>query len=329
MLTAMTSFASGATASRSTDIYAFAILCWEILTQRRPFENDTNFPQSVIDGKRPSLDELPSDTPATIRKMLELCWSADRNVRLSAVECVSILCHEYEVLASGKFDIFFSHAWDNKPFLSHVHRFLVRGGHRVWYDQKDMGHDLIQSMIHGIESSKIVLICLNHLYLSRENCLFELREAHKRNKILVILLIEPKMQQVSHEALDLCQLKRKLYVDIGELASLSYWYDKSELGEVQLVELNEQLGPLFALLKKVDCLPSCLSPIEEEEEEIVKVEVNSGNQSDSGISSKTPALKHPPKEYEIMHQFIEKEDAIVVIDMGTISTRVSMKYPSY
>jgi len=36
-------------------------------------------------------------------------------------------------LSTGEYDIFFSHRWANKPFLSHLHHLLCEHGYRVWY----------------------------------------------------------------------------------------------------------------------------------------------------------------------------------------------------
>lgn len=57
------------------DVYSFAVLTWELFTQRRPFA-DMN-PQSAgyhvaVNGLRP---EFPSDFPAPLKNMVEACWA--------------------------------------------------------------------------------------------------------------------------------------------------------------------------------------------------------------------------------------------------------------
>ena len=49
--------------------------------------------------------------------------------------------------------------------------------------------DLLGSMRKGIASSKIVLACLNETYQTRENCMFELREAHQRHPDKIITML--------------------------------------------------------------------------------------------------------------------------------------------
>jgi serine/threonine protein kinase len=182
MLNALNGFKTSVIASRSTDMYAFAIYAWEILSRTSPFERDANFPQCVLDGQRPSLSLLPSDTPEVVLEMILDCWDVDRSKRKSAIECLSIVSTQCELLKGGEFDIFFSHASKNKPFLSHVHQLLVRNGYRVWYDMTDMGHDLKESMIQGIENSKVILVCLNRHYATRDHCLLNYEKPRKGTK---------------------------------------------------------------------------------------------------------------------------------------------------
>ena len=87
--------------SRSTDIYAFAIIMWEILCQQRPFESISNAIQLGIlldRGVRPPLDRLPTDTPASIVTLLEQCWHGNRTERISAARCLAVLAKELDAI---------------------------------------------------------------------------------------------------------------------------------------------------------------------------------------------------------------------------------------
>ena len=126
-----------ARASRSTDMYAFAMLIFYVLTQKCPFDGVSLFAlqTQVLKGIRPSVDDLPSNTPPAIVKMMNDCWSVDRKKRMSAAQCYGVLQQARSVHMQGSFDLFFSHAWIDKALLSHVYRLLVREGYKVWYDQ--------------------------------------------------------------------------------------------------------------------------------------------------------------------------------------------------
>ena len=41
-----------------------------------------------------------------------------------------------------------------------MYKLLVNEGYRVWYDQYEMGFDLVKSMKEGIERSTVVLCCV-------------------------------------------------------------------------------------------------------------------------------------------------------------------------
>jgi hypothetical protein len=161
-----------AKASRKTDTYAFVIVSWEILTQKKPFchiKNELDLGIALHQGIRPSVADLPNETPPGIIEMIKSGWSLERCQRKTAAECYSILNHNLSVISSSEFDIFFSHAWASKPFLSNVYSELTKFKYRVWYDQNDMGLEIKDSMITGIKNSRIVIACVDSRYQEREN----------------------------------------------------------------------------------------------------------------------------------------------------------------
>jgi serine/threonine protein kinase len=80
--------------SFKTDVYAFAIMAWEVLVGKPPFQD---CPTIVIlctrvhRGHRPSLLDLPTDCPPSVKDMIECCWSEDIRKRKTAFECWSVL----------------------------------------------------------------------------------------------------------------------------------------------------------------------------------------------------------------------------------------------
>ena len=87
-----------ASANRSTDMYAVAIIMHEVLSRDKPFEdvsqNSLLFMQYVVAGGRPPIKKLPEETPAAVKDMIEQCWDGDRTKRLSSYRCVEILARE-------------------------------------------------------------------------------------------------------------------------------------------------------------------------------------------------------------------------------------------
>ena len=86
---------TGATFSKESDIYSFAMIMWECTTGSKPFSNvkhDTGLIYSIIDGKRP---EFTNDTPECIINLMKRCWHNDPTERPSITEIREMLGHFY------------------------------------------------------------------------------------------------------------------------------------------------------------------------------------------------------------------------------------------
>jgi len=258
-----------AKADRKTDMYAFSLLAFEVLTGKKPFfgEPDDLIISKIIKGERPDISLLKGVYPPGIVEMIEKCWSPDRNIRLTATECYAILSHNLSVVKEHKFDIFFSHAWANKPILSHVYKWLTGAGFRVWYDQTDMGYDLKDSMIDGITRSTIVLACVNSRYETRPNCMFEVKESVKRfpGKNIVALVLEKRFNKPqpwvpTQELEDLLKFKDKMYCDMSDLADDPVWDENAPVppSADQVNQVKLRVEALIKILNDAGCQPSML-----------------------------------------------------------------------
>ncbi len=75
--------AKGQPADRRCDVWAFGIVCYEMLTGASPFQRPTTAETlaSVL-GSPPDYSRLPADTPASIRHLLRRCLEKDPRRRL-------------------------------------------------------------------------------------------------------------------------------------------------------------------------------------------------------------------------------------------------------
>ena len=90
-----------AKASRKTDMYAFALIAWEVLSQQKPFvdvQKEMLLVAKIYSGTRPPIEAIPAECPAVIVQMIKNTWDLDRLKRNSAIECFNILYFEYSHL---------------------------------------------------------------------------------------------------------------------------------------------------------------------------------------------------------------------------------------
>ena len=55
------------------------------------------------------------------------CWSS------SVFQLKAVVMQELAVIEKGEFDVFFSHRWASKAFLSHLHALLTKLGKIVYF----------------------------------------------------------------------------------------------------------------------------------------------------------------------------------------------------
>ena len=254
-----------ASASRRTDMHAFAITAWEILVGVRPFENVVNqhlLEKDILRGKRPPISRLPVGTPDRIKDMITDCWDKHRHTRWSASACFVSINREFDLQHITEWDIFLSHRWASKPFLSHLYNLLCEEGYTVWYDIHHMGYDLIKSMQQGIEKSTVVLACMDSEYQKRDNCMLELRHAYDvvklksgRTECIIGVMMEDGIgwgtDWGTDEVKSILDLKGKMFASLHEINSAA-WEDSEGPTEQMLQQLreHEQVKQLFKMLRQ-------------------------------------------------------------------------------
>ena len=137
--------------SQSIDVYSFGILLWQLLSGKIPFyelENDVE--NQIINGSRPSMNDLPSDIVkehAEIVELIKACWDKNPRERPSFGKIISILYPNiYDWINTSK--------QNYKTFISQT--FEIK--------QKIIGKKLSASMFSILEfkgkgCSGLVMIC--------------------------------------------------------------------------------------------------------------------------------------------------------------------------
>ena len=77
--------------SFATDVYALGVTLWEVYERRVPFGNmpEAAVVSQILAGKRPKFSS--SDTPASVKRIVEACWSANHKHRPSADKVAYVL----------------------------------------------------------------------------------------------------------------------------------------------------------------------------------------------------------------------------------------------
>uniref|UniRef100_A0A0D6R5L4 Protein kinase domain-containing protein n=1 Tax=Araucaria cunninghamii TaxID=56994 RepID=A0A0D6R5L4_ARACU len=73
--------------NHKVDLYSFAIVLWELLTNRMPFEGMSNLQAAyaaAFKNVRPSLEGLPEE----LASVLQACWAEDPNMRPNFTQTV-------------------------------------------------------------------------------------------------------------------------------------------------------------------------------------------------------------------------------------------------
>jgi serine/threonine protein kinase len=281
----------GIQATRKTDIYAFSLLCYEVLSNKSPYHdyNVDNLLFLFLDDSLNEIDKRPDlkclhdidDLSKVIIEMISDCWDIDPEKRWNSCRMFHILDSCYNKLAREKFDLFLSHPWNSKGCLRQVYRQLSRQNFTIWYDEENMGHDINNSMKKGIDSSKVVLVFADapqdnippgHCYEQRDNCMFELEYAKQENKTIITILIgsvdsnnPPTIQQIDNpNSYKLEKYSKKFQKCIGGWELLHIKFDKvyasgnwdmnkDHITKEMIESLELQMKELYKLLKDVGC----------------------------------------------------------------------------
>ena len=252
-------------ASRSTDMYAFALLAYEVLSRTRPFEGlDLGaLTMKVCRGDRPPLDKLPTDVPQALKEMIVKCWDSDRNERKSAVECYAIVAHAHSDFQQGACDICISASPTRHKFLGHLYNYLSMAGFRVHIDPHN-SEDSSGSMEQATVSCKVFIACVDSTYQASTKCMNELRYARSlQSKPVVGVFVETdffgKLSDEVKVLLEVLSAGGKMYVDIGTVAVDKGWDERDASNDTVLTLLHElatSVEPLMSILDNLDCKPS-------------------------------------------------------------------------
>lgn len=111
--------------------------------------------------------------------------------------------------------LFFSHTWradllgrDTHKRVHELVKKIREEGWTTWFDEEDMGGNIDAAMANGIDHAEAIIVCLTETYCKkvnetakdqrkRDNCLKEWTYANTRNKLMVPVVMEPALLNIS------------------------------------------------------------------------------------------------------------------------------------
>ena len=131
--------------------------------------------------------------------------------------------------------IFLSHAWgldclerDNHTRCRELYTKMKESGYSMWFDEKNMRGNIDNSIIKGINNSKIILICLTKKYcdkinnaannnLPNDNCYKEWSYSLFRQKIIIPIIMEPIMNEIytKNDGIIQMYLNNTMFIDFS------------------------------------------------------------------------------------------------------------------
>lgn len=106
--------------SRTSDMYSFGTICWEVLSGKQPwsqYPRKTMLKMNILEGGSLEFEALPPNTPDVVVQLIRRCLSFSKDEmkqqRHTALEAYDILSRAHDMLG-GKRDIFLSYAWGKK-----------------------------------------------------------------------------------------------------------------------------------------------------------------------------------------------------------------------
>jgi len=132
--------------------------------------------------------------------------------------------------------VFLSHAWgndclerDNHERCRELYNKMKESGYSMWFDEKNMRGNIDNSIIKGINNSKVILICLTKKYcdkinnaannnLPNDNCYKEWSYSLFRQKIIIPIIMEPVMNDIytQNDGIIQMYLNNTMFIDFSK-----------------------------------------------------------------------------------------------------------------
>lgn len=238
--------------SRKTDMYAFSILMWEVMTEKRPFEtikDEVTLCSFVHQGGRPTLSDISSEFPDKIKNLVSASWGQKRSDRKTAIECFASLQYCHGFLAKTTYDVYVLSHPGNANMANFVFHRLTQKG--LKFEQCNEMTSLL-----GVTRAKLVVACLTEDFQNDEGCQYEVKHARDLSPVrsVVALFLQGNRDDwCSGATYYTCQLRDESTVtfDVSSLVSEPSW--SFEDGPIPSItrEFNSEIDRMAAHIRQI------------------------------------------------------------------------------
>ena len=237
-------------------MYAFAILMWEFITEKKPFDDITSsvmLCSRVHQGYRPSLDDIPKVYPNKLKDMMSSTWDKDRRERKSAIECFRILKFYHELMLDITYDVYLLNHMYNQNISNFIWHRLIQKGLNV----KQCNHDETTGLeFENSLKAKVVIACLTKEFQNDFGCIHEIKHAYEltpRRLVIPLLLDIDAESWVNEDVYYYCQMRNPSVIkyDISQIVADASWTSKEGPDQALLSELHIEIDKLTDYLSNI------------------------------------------------------------------------------
>jgi serine/threonine protein kinase len=195
-----------------SDIWAFGVMLYEMLTGKHPFDGETSssIMLNIIQQPHPDITDYRKDLPAALVNLINRMIEKDPDKRIPSVRLVGAELEKVlqllddptsstnlsdsfiQRLARHERQIFISYSSKDRSRVSGIVKQLQGMGYLVWYDQElTGGQEWWDQILTQIRNCDLFLFMVTPRSMASYPCQLERDYARALNKLIMPLVLEP------------------------------------------------------------------------------------------------------------------------------------------
>ncbi|XP_078492617.1 uncharacterized protein LOC100181987 isoform X2 [Ciona intestinalis] len=143
------------------------------------FKKNLALMRRIEDFQNPNLQKTAQGVSAVLNMKRKATIASD-----------AIKIHDVTPESDKEGHIMISYNWKYKSIAVNLRDRLVQEGYKTWFDDDNMGSDILQSMSEGVEGAHVFLMLASQSYKESKNCKTEAEGAYRCNVPIIPLVVE-------------------------------------------------------------------------------------------------------------------------------------------